>query len=212
MASHLIYHPKRCRDTFGTTVVYFDRPRGNQDPYVWNDPFLHTYCHITELTAPAPGDFQFWVSGDQFPDFTKLFCDLVFVVDKVYPWSNRDSISLSDPIVDSQNAFDDHYKWAHQHKFKKRNRFTLKACSSNSFQPQDSSGALIDILPFLGQQGFHSATVQTAMKKGFASKPMQLTPLVAAALHTFLSQNAAIRLTGSVLQAIRNTSPRMRCK
>ena len=62
-SARLIYHPRRDHRRFGDTAVYFDSTTGNQDPYVWNDPFLHSYCHITQFHA-EPGDINLWVSGD----------------------------------------------------------------------------------------------------------------------------------------------------
>lgn len=42
-AARLIYHPRRERRAFGSATVYFDSAAGNQDPYLWNDAFLHPY-------------------------------------------------------------------------------------------------------------------------------------------------------------------------
>lgn len=77
--SFLIYHPKRVATHIGKLMVYHDNFDGNQDPYLWNDSFLHTYCHITQLSNKV-GQINFWVSGDHYPDFTQLLCDCVFVV------------------------------------------------------------------------------------------------------------------------------------
>lgn len=85
-AARLIYHPRRELRRFGGRAVYFDSPRGNQDPYIWNDVFLHSYCHITQFRAEA-GDINVWVSGDRFPEFRALYCDLVFVVARKCPWA-----------------------------------------------------------------------------------------------------------------------------
>ena len=79
MAGYIIYHPKRQSSTYKNTVIYHDNIRGNQDPYIWNRRFLHTYCHITQL-SPKIGYINFWVSGDTFPLFNHLYCDLVFVI------------------------------------------------------------------------------------------------------------------------------------
>lgn len=49
MSGYLIYHPSRSVATFDTVIVYHDHIGGNQDPYIWNEPFLHTYCHITQM-------------------------------------------------------------------------------------------------------------------------------------------------------------------
>jgi len=204
----LIYHPKRCEQQFGCSKVYFDRPRGNQDPYIWNVAFLHSFCHITELAAPQAGDINFWVSGDKFPDFNTLSCDLVFVIDQRIEWADRNSIALSDPMVDSDLAFQDHYRWAErQHHFTKRKRITLKAEPAKSFQPQTSTGDLIDILPELSALGFTTSTLRIALKKGFASKPMPIDPVSAAHLFSFLQSHAAVRLLGSQLQTIRQNNP-----
>ena len=66
MAGYLIYHPKREVSKFANLVVYHDSTTGNQDPYIWNQPFLHTYCHITQM-SPEVGHINFWVGGDTFP-------------------------------------------------------------------------------------------------------------------------------------------------
>jgi hypothetical protein len=205
---YLIYHPAREQRDFNGIRVYFDRTVGNQDPYVWNNQFLHTYCHITELRQPAPGDVNFWVSGNCFPNFTKLFCDLIFVVDQRCDWQNPNSIAATDPIVDNPNAFNDHYQWAgRQHPFKKRGRFTLKGCAKMSFQPQTNAGQLIDIVPFLGRMGITLPALQAGLRKSFVSKPMLLTGATAQALYTSIANTAGVRLLGKQLQGIRAANP-----
>src|SRR5215216_883751 len=123
----LIYHPRRQVSQFENLTVYHDSFVGNQDPYVWSRRFLHTACHITQMT-PEVGQINFWVSGDAFPAFTRLWCDLVFVVqDKIY-WAARNHIAPDDPMVESPAAFSDHYvRMPKDHPYKKRERFTLKA-------------------------------------------------------------------------------------
>jgi hypothetical protein len=113
-AARLIYHPRREFRRFGGTAVYFDSTSGNQDPYVWNDVFLHSYCHITQFRAEV-GDINVWVSGDRFPEFRSLYCDLVFVVARKCPWTDANDPSRHDPIVDSDEAWADHYRWYTQH-------------------------------------------------------------------------------------------------
>ena len=70
MSGYIIYHPKRNREIFDGTTVHYDNNEGNQDPYVWNRQFLHTYCHMTQMT-PQEGQINFWVSGDTFPNFSQ---------------------------------------------------------------------------------------------------------------------------------------------
>jgi hypothetical protein len=205
MASHLIYHPRRSTGTFSGTRVYYDRPSGNQDPYLWNDPFLHTYCHMTELVSPEKGDIQFWVAGDTFPTFSALYCDLVFTVRSRCIWTNANEIAASDPIVDSPAAYHDHYRWHKQHFYKKRQRFTLKADSEQSFQPQTTEGDLIDILPWFNSTGCSTSSLRKKLKKGVASRPLVLPTDIAHALRSHLRTVAAVALTGAQLQQLRST-------
>lgn len=112
MGGYLIYHPRRQKSVFGSVLVYHDHiGNHNQDPYVWNTQFLHTYCHITQM-SPIIGDINFWVSGDTFPDFSHLYCDLVFVVAKKQFWAQANDIARDDKIVDSEESYKDHYRWA----------------------------------------------------------------------------------------------------
>jgi hypothetical protein len=94
----------RQRREFGSTVVYFDSTTGNQDPYVWNEAFLHSYCHITRFHAEA-GDINLWVSGDRFPQFSRLYCDLVFTVARKCLWTDANDLHRDDPLVDSDEAW-----------------------------------------------------------------------------------------------------------
>jgi hypothetical protein len=80
------------------------------------------------------GDINFSVSGDSFPNFSHLYCDLVFVVAEKVSWENANTIDRNDVIVDTDEAYNDHYRWAmHQHYLKRRRRYTLKTDSERSF-------------------------------------------------------------------------------
>jgi hypothetical protein len=207
--SYLIYHPKRKVSTFGTVTVYYDTPSGNQDPYVWNRSFLHTYCHITQMT-PEEGDINFWVSGDTFPSFTSMFCDLVFVVREKTYWSTANSIDRQDPMVDSDEAYADHYLWArHQHHLRRRRRFTLKADPDRSFQPQTRAGALIDIAGRLDELGVSRRTLRKEMRAGTASRPFRLDKDVAEGLYDWLERNAKRKLDGLALAKVRKDNPEL---
>ena len=148
--------------------MYFDSTTGNQDPYVWNDAFLHSYCHITQFHAEA-GDVNLWVSSDNFPAFTSLYCDLVFVVDAKRPWADANNLSRDDPLVDSAEAWADHYRWHQQHPLARRSRFTLKADPARSFQAQASDGSLIDVVPLLDEHGISHDSLQAGMRAGTGS-------------------------------------------
>jgi hypothetical protein len=211
----LIYHPRRKIACLLGNIVYHDNFSGNQDPYIWNEPFLHSFCHLTQISK-VEGQINFWVSRDRndiYPYFTKLFCDLVFVVKSIPPWGSPNSISRLDPIVDSDLAFKHHYNWVNppknQHHFKgtkrSKTRYTLKADNLRSFQPQDEKGNLIDIIPFLRANGVQVKTLQQNMsltsngKKAVPSRPFPLDKDIGYKLYDYLN-SASIKLTGTYLK------------
>lgn len=208
MSGYLIYHPRRMVAKFDVTTVYHDYIGGNQDPYIWNKRFLHTYCHITQM-SPKIGDINFWVSGDSFPSFSHLYCDLVFVVAEQVYWKNANTINENDTIIDSHEAYIDHYRWAEQHHFKRRRRYTLKADQERSFQPQDVEQKLIDILPFLIKQGLTIDELRQGLRSGFNSKPLRLDFTQPIKLYDWLVQYATIKLYGLQLQNIRKNNPHL---
>jgi hypothetical protein len=188
---------------FGGLTVYHDSLSGNQDPYVWNRRFLHTTCHMSQM-SPQVGDIEFWVSGDTFPAFIQLCCDLVFVVEDKVVWQEANRISAVDPMVESPAAYADHYRWIpDQHPYKRRRRFTLKAESDRSFQPQTIDHTLIDVVPVLEDAGLSLPELRTGLRAGFRSKPFRLTPDVTRSLYEFLAAAAEIRLAGSELEPLR---------
>lgn len=208
VSGYLIYHPPRAVSRFDTLAVYHDSINGNQDPYLWNTRFLHTYCHITQM-SPAVGHINFWVSGDTFPNFTHLYCDLVFVVAAKVYWPEANTIAADDPLVETVEAFVDHYRWAtRQHRLKRRRRFTLKADPLRSFQPQDASQRLIDIVPYLQTLGLPIAALRQGLRAGFNSQPFHLGDQ-AENMYTWLDQHAARKLYGEALQTIRKENPQL---
>ncbi len=208
MSGYLIYHPRRRQSRFGNVSVYHDHNGANQDPYVWNRQFLHTYCHITQM-SPAVGHINFWVSGDTFPNFSQLYCDLVFVVQSKVYWREANAIERQDPMVESDEGFTDHYQWGkYQHRLKRRKRYTLKADPERSFQPQDENRALIDIIPFLSDAGLLLDTLRRGLRGRFNSKPYRLEE-IAVQLYERLDRTATIKLNGEELQAIRRAHPHL---
>lgn len=203
MPDYLVYHPRRVATPVGGYLVHHDSLHGNQDPYIWNSHFLHSYCHITEMSL-QPGDLTIWVSGDTFPNFTALYCDLVFhVLEKCY-WRNRGSISDSDPIVDSPAAFADRFRWAFQHRLVRRRRFTLKADPERSSPAQLPDGHLPDLLPILAAHGLSQGSLRSseATPCEWGSRPMPLERTVARSLVTWLEGNAHVLLRGSALVSL----------
>ncbi len=195
---YLIFHPKRETYYDNSLIIHHDKfGDKNEDPYIWNTNFLHTYCHITQM-SPKIGDINFWVSAENFRNFSSLYCDCVFVVEKKEYWSSANSILINDPIVDNRQSFQHHYQWGNtQHQFKTRKRFTLKANAESSFQPQNLDGTLIDIVPFLNGIGVTLNELQKGMKAGFQSKPMKLDDSIAKQLYTYLVANSRIKLFGN---------------
>lgn len=207
MSGYLIYHPTRCTSVIDSVTVYHDRNSGNQDPYVWNRQFLHSYCHITQLKS-TKGHINFWVSSGNLRTFTHLYCDLVFVVAEKIFWEEANAIERNDPLVDSDEAWHDHYKWFFQHWFKKRRRYTLKADAIQSFQPQDANHHLIDVVPFLAANSIPLEMLQQGLRAGFNSRPYWLGNL-APKLYDWLNKQAPIKLTGIRLEEIRRKHPHL---
>lgn len=202
MAGYLIYHPRRHCSVFDGTVVYHDSTNGNQDPYIWNSQFLHTYCHITQLKVEI-NHVNFWISGDTFPNFTSLWCDLVFVVQNKQYWQQANTIQANNRIVDSPEAYNDHYRWASQHQFHRRRRYTLKANADQSFQPQTADGRLIDVVPILANLGLTIRILRNRLQARIGSKPFFIDDQITGPLFNHLIQNAPVRLSGHQLQTIR---------
>jgi hypothetical protein len=211
--TYLIYHPIRIVSKVSGTKVYHDSFSGNQDPYIWNKKFLHTFCHATQIPTKEKGQIHFWVSrdkSDKYPHFSKLYCDLVFVIDTVHVWKMTNFIDRQDPLVDTDLAFKYHYKWGNlkpkqSHYFRNRQRYTFKANSKRSFQPQDINGNLIDIIPFLEMHNIELSTLQQNIsltsngKKAIPSRPHQIDSSIGQQLYDYLYNIAAIKLTGPYL-------------
>lgn len=208
MRGWLIYHPRRVSRVIDGRQIHFDSTEHNQDPYIWNDRFLHSYCHITQM-SPEEGDIEFWMTGDSFPHFTALYCDLVLVIDEKRYWFDSNNIAPNDPMVDSEAAYADHYSWAEDHPFRRRKRFTLKANPSQSFQPQTTDGELIDIVPGLVQVGLTAEVVARGIKSGYAAKPMQLNREQSAGLYDWINGQSPVKLIGPQLSLIRDKHPKL---
>ncbi|MCK9612095.1 MAG: hypothetical protein M0R16_04245 [Bacteroidales bacterium] len=206
--NYLIYHPKRQVSEIGNLKVYHDSFGHNEDPYVWNKKFLHSFCHITQI-KPEVGSRIFWISGDTYPDFNKLNCDCVFVVKEKRYWTTANKIEITDPIVDNEQTFRHHYNWVnppyHEHPFKKRRRYTLKADENKSFQPQDKNQNLIDIVPFLNDKGISVEFLRSSIsrtingKHALNSRPFKLPDKLTEELYTYLL-NSDIIIIGQMIE------------
>lgn len=198
---YLIYHPERQIARIGNDNVYHDKFGGNEDPYIWNENFLHTFCHITQLSNEI-GQVNFWVSGDSYPNFTQLLCDCVFVInDKCY-WENSNSIESTSSIVDNNQVFEFHYNWVNKghHLFIRRKRYTLKADTDLSFQPQNSKRELIDIIPFLNENGLSTKELIQKITSKRGSRPFRLNDVLGIMLYDYLLKEASIKFYGRQLK------------
>jgi hypothetical protein len=219
MNGRLLYHQNLVKTTVGNVTAYSDDFSGNQDPYIWQKVFLHTYCHMGQMrkgfNKPKDhpeveiGDINFWITSAVRGDYSKLYCDLVFVVaDKLY-WPTPNHIDRNDPPAksDSVAAFEEHYAWVKQHcfsdkKIKKYRRFTLKADPLKSFQPQDVHGNLLDIRPLLDELDVDIIALEKALGpkvRGSFSLPFPLKAQVACALYAKIREKefAPVLLTGA---------------
>lgn len=207
--NYLVYHPTRCQTNIGNLRVYHDNFTGNQDPYIWNKRFLHTFCHITQLKV-TENDIIFWVYSDTLRNLTKLYCDCVFVIEEKHYWEgDANKIDIDDPLVDNLQTYEHHYKWAKvEHYFKRRKRYTLKANSEKSYQPQNDLKELIDIIPFLNEEeiSIETLTKEICMTKNgkysINTRPFKLSNNTALKLYDFLWEMSKIKLTGEVLENI----------
>jgi desulfoferrodoxin (superoxide reductase-like protein) len=206
--SYLIYHNKRSISEIGSLKIYHDSFTSNQDPYIWNEKFLHSFCHITQLKNEV-GQINFWVGGNTLPNFSELLCDCVFLVEEKIFWDDANSIGMENKIVDNDQCFEHHYKWVNgsegQHKLKNKKRYTLKANPIKSFQPQDQNKNLIDILPFLNLHGLTTEKIINSMimtssgKQARNTKPFKLPNGLDNKLYDYLFEVASIKLTGKQL-------------
>jgi hypothetical protein len=211
MPYYLVYHPKRRVTIANGLKIYHDRFGGNEDPYIWNTHFLHTFCHITQFTNQI-GQINFWVSSDHVGLFQELYCDCVFVVDQKIYWNQPNQIEPTDPIVDSPVAFRNHYQWVNapynQHHFSRRRRYTLKATAVTSFQPQKVDRTLVDILPFLNRHGLLQSRIKDGLTATRGSKPMILDESIGQDLYQYLWE-VPIKLVGAQLSHLHpNQQPR----
>lgn len=203
-ADYLIYHNKRDITAIGNLTVYHDSFEGNEDPYIWNDQFLHSYCHITQIPKNK-GQINFWVSGDQYPNFTELYCDCVFVIKDIHKWDQPNEINSMDKIVDSPESYNHHYRWHGRHFFMKRDRFTIKGDRERSFQPQTIQNTLIDIIPFLNSKGVSTSLLTQSMsltrngKRAINSRPFKLDHPLGDELYDYLFKIASTKIFGKQL-------------
>jgi hypothetical protein len=111
IAHYIVFHPDYARQTIDVNAtilsdgeivmgwqgrIHVDQVgEGNEDPFVFHNPWLYSYCHATQLkrkksTGPyvQPGSVIIFVSG-QSADNAVLSVDTVFVVGAARPWPDE---------------------------------------------------------------------------------------------------------------------------
>ena len=217
MNTYLLYHSKVHTAPFPCGFkVYHDDPRNNQDPYIWNKQFLHTYCHMTEMPVSQEGDLRFWVSagkGEIRENYTVLLCDLVFVVKDQHTWSDLHDLKVKDnPRADSPEevspeAYEDHYKpGVSDHPWPVY--VTVKAHPDDSFQPLNQQQNRYNILEFLRRSGKvdMKALWEAINYNPRTSHPFRLDSDVAGSLYERLKK-APCKRRGEKLQPLRRQYP-----
>ena len=163
MANYIMLHQNRIEVKIDDITVYCDNFKGNQDPYVWSERFLNTFCKTNQIKASQlkKGDTLFWFTRQGTPSDDKWFVDLVFIVDEIIYWEKSDKVGkVGDNPFEHYNdvklstiqydefSYKDHYEWAKNDHPKTssrpKRRFTIVA-SKESYQPQTENKELIEI-------------------------------------------------------------------
>ena len=115
-ANYVIYHPERQSVPVKATALtnnnnilenwegnifvdWIKDYQGNQDPYVFNNPWLYSYCKTPNLRRVPRKDGNFiqnsstiiFVDGNQAEE-GRLLVDTVFIVGGVCPWRSKKSL------------------------------------------------------------------------------------------------------------------------
>lgn len=154
----IIKHPLRGRkalkpkDTSLGMGIICDNFNRNQDPYIWANNFLYSYCKINPVqiksnihTKLNKADYIFWVLPVYHNNkLIHLYCDLVFHIKEIVEWSHPfpDKIEkLKGTDYVDENSYNDHFRWWIDHpKTLKKNqkgefiRITYVAEEESSFQ------------------------------------------------------------------------------
>lgn len=111
IAHYIIFHPDHARQVLDVNAtiltdgevltgwqgaIHVDQVgEGNEDPFVFHDPWLYSYCHATQLRRKKsagpyvqPGSVILFVSG-QSAENAVLSVDTVFVVGAARPWPDE---------------------------------------------------------------------------------------------------------------------------
>lgn len=133
---YLIFHPDYARqktEVHGQALinnqvtdwkghVWVDKPGGNEDPFVFSQRWLYSYCHATQLRRKPKnspyvtgGSYLFFCNGDAAAQGA-IQLDTVFVVDYTANWPNNQQGLPEEFQQDYKNTKSDlwerHFKYA----------------------------------------------------------------------------------------------------
>jgi hypothetical protein len=116
-AHYIIFHPDKARQAIDARATSIENGQvhttwegkvcvdsinnGNEDPFVFSDPWLYSYCHATQLrrTPREDGNYLqkdsviFFVSGD-CANKRHLTIDTVFVIGNIHAWTKKPNLAL----------------------------------------------------------------------------------------------------------------------
>ena len=225
MANYIMLHQNRIEVKIDDTSVYCDNFKGNQDPYVWSERFLNTFCKTTQIKASQlkKGDTLFWFSRQGNPSEDRWFVDLVFIVDEIsyweksdkageavdYPFEHYNDVKLS-TIKYDEYSYKDHYEWAKSDHPKTssrpKRRFTIVA-SKESYQPQTEHKELIEI-----KDKYILDMFEQSPRGGSGFRCKEITDKQVEYIENFILANKKIELKGSDLFKLRRDSKKWESK
>lgn len=169
-AHYIIFHPERKRTKAQVKAValtptgtnrawvgdvWVDKPNGNEDPFVFVEPWVYSYCHATQLRREPrhssyvkPGSYLIYCSGEE-ADEHRLCVDTVLLVGEVAKWQWGKKIDLpSEFMHHKHDAASD--LWMRHLRFgmgkQHKGRYTYQSCMWHdgavqfSFLPLSASG------------------------------------------------------------------------
>lgn len=219
MANYIMLHQNRIEVKIDDTSVYCDNFKGNQDPYVWSERFLNTFCKTNQIKASQlkKGDTLFWFTRQGTPSDDKWFVDLVFIVDEIIYWERSDKpqkvgdhpfehyndVKLS-TIKYDDFSYEDHYQWAgidHPKKSSRpKRRFTIVA-SKESYQAQTKHKELIEI-----KDKYILDMFEHSPRGGSGFRCKEINDKEVKYIESYIHENKKIELKGSDLFKLRRDS------
>ena len=225
-AHYIIFHPDYARQLITVTAtamiesqinpkwtgdIFVDRiGNNNEDPFVFNDPWLYSYCHASQLKRkPSEGSYLqvgskiIFASGDE-ADNGFLSVDTFFVIGEVQNWFN-------DPALGLPTKYNDHFKNNSSNLWRRHFRFPFYGIhksvshtyeaelwqadkSEYSFLPYDQYGAKVSI-------SFDTLNNNLANKitsKVWGKYPVLLSDVEIDSISNYIEKFVTIKILGNI--------------